>query len=267
MDSSPQSNMVDVLDVHDINMKTLALAAAEKNEEEAAAEEEKDSTHPEIIIISDDESPTEEGGVEISQPRVNQRGVVRRRWTISEDCTLVRLICFRRFQFIWKSIADEIPGRSSDSCRIRWQKLMNYEDQHTKFRWSRLAQFLPATVTREYMFDHWRRHVMSNRRYRFSVTAFVDHPVGTNSPVQNNEGIVNSAQIVGPTITYPIPGQGSEVITSGDENVVGNTSKALATTSSNLSFVGASLDLNLNLPLDSQTSSITFYDFLGDKSY
>ncbi|GKB33372.1 Myb-like protein AA [Tanacetum coccineum] len=265
MDSSPQSDLVDVLNVQDINMETLALAAAEKNEEEAQAQAE-DSNHPEIIIISDDESSTE-GGVEISQPQVNQRGVVLRRWTISEDCKLVRLICVRRYHFVWKWIAAEIPGRSSDSCRIRWQKLMNYEDQHTKFRWSRLAQFLPATVTREYMFDHWRRHVMSNRRYRFSVTAFVDHPVGTNSPVQNNEGIVNSAQIVGPTITYPIPGQGSEMITSGDENVVGNTSKALATTSSNLSFVGASLDLNLNLPLDPQTSSITFYDFLGNKSY
>ncbi|GJZ21910.1 hypothetical protein Tco_0558949 [Tanacetum coccineum] len=191
MDSSPQSNMVDVLDVHDINMETLALAAAEKNnEEEAAAEEKKDSTHPEIIIISDDESPTEEGGVEISQPQVNQRGVVLRRWTISEDCKLVRLICVRR---------------------LRWQKLMNHEDRYTNFRWSRLDRFLP--VTRDYVFDHWRHHVMNNRRYCFSATAFVDHPVGTNSSVQNlqnNERIISSTPIVGPMITYPILGQGSE---------------------------------------------------------
>ncbi|GJV26813.1 hypothetical protein Tco_1383261 [Tanacetum coccineum] len=64
MDSSPQSDLVDVLNVQDINMETLALAAAEKNEEEAQV------MTPEIIIISDDESSTE-GGVEISQPQVS----------------------------------------------------------------------------------------------------------------------------------------------------------------------------------------------------
>lgn len=62
-------------------------------------------------------------------------------------------------------------------------------------------------------------------------------------------------------------GQGSELIANGDDNVVGDTSMALATTSSNPSFVCASVDLNLNLALDPQTSSITFYDFLGDKFY
>lgn len=59
------------------------------------------------------------------------------------------------------------------------------------------------------MFDNWRRHVMTNRRCRLSVTAFVDHPVGTHSSVQNvqnNEGIVSSTQIVGPMITSPILG-------------------------------------------------------------
>ena len=68
---------------------------------------------------------------------------------------------------------------------------MNYEDQYTNDRWSQLAQFLPVTVTRDYLFDNWRHHVMTKRRCRLSVTALVDHPVGTHSSVhyvQNNEG-------------------------------------------------------------------------------
>ncbi|KAI3748020.1 hypothetical protein L6452_10833 [Arctium lappa] len=61
--------------------------------------------------------------------RLYPRDVSRRRWTPLEDAKLCEQVAIQGWPLPkWKAIAKEFPGRSRNSCKYRWEKLLKNQE-------------------------------------------------------------------------------------------------------------------------------------------